>query len=547
MSLLQVIPLGGCGEIGKNCTAVVQGDDIILIDCGLSFPHEELLGVDIVIPDFTWVLENADKVRGIFLTHAHEDHIGALAYLLPDLDVPVYCTRFCEALLRQKLADRARGLEPDLRIFEPGNIVEAGELSVEPVRVTHSIPETCALAVRTEHGIVLFTADFKFDNAPIDKQTSDTKRLAELGEEGVLLLMSDSTNVDQPGWSESESAVGPTLHTLLSESPGRVILTTFSSNIHRMQQVINAAHETGRKVAVAGRRMDQTLSLCQAMGYVKIPDGVYIRLDHASQYKPEELVILATGSQGEPKAALSQMSHGEYRRLRFQEGDTVIYSARAIPGNEGAIWRKINRMVMLGVHVIVDHPTPIHVSGHAHEEEIKMMLNLTKPFYVAPVHGEARHQKHFEDLLLKDGHPAHRIFVLQNGEMLHIDKEKAWTEFGAPSGEVLFDQSGSIIIESSVIHERTQLAHDGVIVAAVNINFESGELLERPTLTARGFCGTEDHLNKATNDLVAMLDGLHGGEMADRATLEDQITACVKRTISRVSRQRPSIIAAVGG
>ncbi|MBZ0214650.1 MAG: ribonuclease J, partial [Nitrospirae bacterium] len=325
MSFVQVIPLGGADEIGKNCNVVRQGDDIVVVDCGLSFPSEEMLGVDIVIPDFRYLLANRDKVRGVFITHAHEDHVGGLPYLLRELQVPVFCSPLAAALLRPKLEERVGAKAFDLRIFNPGDIIEAGSLSVEPIRITHSIPETCAMAVRTAQGIVLFTADFKFDFTPVDGKMANITRLGELGREGVIALVSDCTNAEETGWSLSESVVKNGLRNAFANAQGRVLLTTFASNIHRMQQTIDVAAEMGRKVAIAGRRMEQTIEICAKMGYMKLQPGVMIALRDSTQYPAHQLAILTTGTQGEPLSALVQMSKGEYSRLQIQKGDTVLY------------------------------------------------------------------------------------------------------------------------------------------------------------------------------------------------------------------------------
>ncbi|RYG47329.1 ribonuclease J, partial [bacterium] len=325
MSVVQVIPLGGVGEIGKNCTAVREGEDIVLIDCGLSFPDEDMMGVDIVIPDFTYLVENADKVRGVFLTHAHEDHVGGLPYLLKQIRVPVYCTEFTQALIRQKLEERLTRDRIDIRVFKPGDIIQAGKLSVEPVRVTHSIPENCSMAIRTSHGIVLFTGDFKFDFTPVDGKLANITRFGELGVEGVVALFSDSTNVDRPGWGPSESTVTEGLRAVFNSAPGRVLLTTFASNIHRLQQAYDVAAETGRKVAVIGRRMEQNVDICERLGYLKVPKETRIRLDEVQNYQDDKLVIFTTGSQGEPMSALVQMSKGTYGRMQIKRGDTLVY------------------------------------------------------------------------------------------------------------------------------------------------------------------------------------------------------------------------------
>ena len=545
MSLLQIIPLGGAGEIGKNCTVVRQGDEIIVVDCGISFPHEEHFGVDIVIPDFSYLLENKDLVRAIFITHAHEDHIGALSFLLPKLDVPVVATRFTAEMIKSKMDERLRDYKPEIQIVEPGDSVDAGPFSVEYVRVTHSIPETCALAIKTDHGTVFFTADFKFDFTPVDGLTSDIARLTELGKEGVLAMISDSTNVDRPGWGPSESSVSVGLRKAFREAPGRVLITMFSSNVHRMQQALDVAKETKRKVAVAGRRMDTTLQLASRTGYVNVPEGTLIRLDDIQKHADKDLVILTTGSQGEPMAALSQMSREEYGRMQIKPGDTVMYSARPIPGNEGAIWRTVNRLFLLGANVIYDSEVPIHVSGHAYQEEIKMMLSLTDPFYVIPVHGEPRHQHIYREMLKEMGWPDHRVFTIQNGQTLLIDDKKA--EYGPDEdwGEQLIDQHGNVAVTEPVLAQRTALGHDGVIVVSVGIDLKRGEVKTRPEVVTRGFSGPTEVVDAGMEAVCEALDGLSQTARCDATVVKDTIEAAVKKTVQRACQQRPVVIGVV--
>ncbi|HLO98740.1 MAG TPA: ribonuclease J, partial [Fimbriimonas sp.] len=475
MSLVRVISLGGVGEIGKNCALVEQGDDIVVIDCGLSFPNEEMLGIDIVVPDFTYLVQNKDKIRGVFLTHAHEDHVGGLPYLFREISVPVYCTEFTHGLIKHKMEERLPHKKIDFRIIKPGEKVKAGSLEVEAIRVTHSIPENCAIAVNTEHGYVLFTGDFKFDFSPIDGKLTDLKRFGEIGDEGVVVLLSDSTNVERPGWGPSESTVTDGLRKVFMEAQGRVLLTTFASNIHRMQQVYQVAKETGRKVAVVGRSMERNLEICQNLGYVKIPLGVSITLEEAKRLPANEVAILTTGSQGEPLSALVQMSKGAYGRLQIQEGDTLIYSARPIPGNEGAIWRTINRLFMQGCRVIYESPTPIHVSGHAYQEELKMMINLTRPFYIAPVHGEPRHQYLYNQLANNMGYPEHRRFTLEAGVPLEITEKHASLGKPVPTGRVLVDNSGTPGVSEEVLRDRYNVANDGVIIISLAVDTTHGE------------------------------------------------------------------------
>lgn len=546
MDKIEIIPLGGCGEIGKNCTIVKRGDEMVLIDCGISFPHEEHYGVDIVIPDFTYLIENQDKLKGIILTHAHEDHVGALAFLLPEVDVPLYATRFTSAMIMSKLRERMRHFQPEINEFEPGSDFEVGGFEIRSVLVTHSIPETCAIAIKTEYGHILFTADFKFDFTPVDGKLTQLDKLTQLGEEGVVALLCDCTNVDRRGWSTSESEVTKGLEKVFRDAPGRVLVTTFASNIHRMEQVINTAHKVGRKAAVAGRRMENTIDMCLNMGYMKIPRGALIPLDDVNNYPKEEIVMLTTGSQGEPMAALSQMSRGEYSRMRIQEGDTILYSARPIPGNEGAIWRTVNRIYRMGAHVIVDSVLPIHVSGHGHQDEMKMMVNLTKPYYVLPVHGEPRHQSLFRDVLNKMGYENKRVFLMENGDQFTMDKETAWLDRSeVASGEILIDQSGNVPVRSDVLRERASLGHEGAVMIALSVDTDAGEIVGRPTIESRGFSGPPEALDRALEFVGNNIGKLSGAEIRDEDYLKKAVREAAQAAIAKTCQQKPTIFVAL--
>lgn len=538
MTNLEILPLGGAGEIGRNCTAVIQGDDIIVVDCGISFPHEEQLGVDIVIPDFSFLIENKDKIRGIFLTHAHEDHVGALSWLLKDIKVPVYGTELTHAMIRQKLDERLDIRTLILREVQLGEVTKAGAFEVELIHVTHSIPDSSAISIKTEHGYVLFTGDFKLDFTPVDGRLTQIQRLTEIGREGVVVLLSDCTNIERKGWGRSERMVAQGFRKVFTEAPGRILITTFASNIHRMQQALDIAAETGRKVAVAGRRMEQTLEICSKLGHVRIPKGVRIALEDIDNYEPHELVILTTGSQGEPRSALVQMSKGEYSRMKIREGDRIIYSARAIPGNEAPIWRTLNRIFNLGAVVVYDQDPPVHVSGHGHQEELKLMINLLRPFYLAPVHGEPRHQHLYLEMSRFMGHPEHRMFQLHDGMKLVLNETTAWTEEFCSAEPKLLDSSGKFFVSNAVLQERTSMANFGMVIIELKVNAKGAHLEDPPLLTAKGFSADEDVLRRVQTTIGANLDKLSPSEWRDKETVRSIAMDAARVTLQRSASNR---------
>jgi ribonuclease J len=542
MPQVQIIPLGGVGEIGKNCTVVQEGDDLLIVDCGLSFPNEEMLGINIVVPDFTYLVQNKDKFKAIFLTHAHEDHVGGLPYLLDKLRVPIYCTEFTAALIRQKLDEKVGRDKYDIRIYKPGDVIKVGVLSVEPVRITHSIPENCGLAVRCSHGIIFFTGDFKFDFTPVDGKATDMARLSELGREGVVALLSDSTNVERPGWGPSERSVLPGMQAVFAAAEGRILMTTFASNIHRMQQFMDVAAEYGRKVAVVGRRMEQNIDTCERLGYINVPKGTRIKLEDLALYPPNKVAILTTGSQGEPMSALVQMSHGEYGRLQIKSGDTLVYSARPIPGNEGAIWRTINRLFQQGCKVIYDSPMPIHVSGHAYQEELKMMINLLKPFYIAPVHGEPRHQYLYNHIAKEMGHAEHRIFTMACGVPLNLDDTSAALGTAVAAGSVLVDNAGTAGVSDEILRDRYSVANEGLVIVTVPVDVTKGVLAGDPSIMAKAFSGSPKTLDIALDFLLDAMRNLGREELRDTSRVKADAADAVKRAIQRRGGARPLVV-----
>jgi ribonuclease J len=545
MALVQVIPLGGANEIGRNCTALIQDNDMIIVDVGLSFPNEEMHGVEIIIPDFSYIIENKKKLRGIFLTHGHEDHIGAISYLLQEVNCPVYGTDFTLGMVRNKLAEKMDLKRVKLIPVKAHQKIDVGSLSVEFIRVTHSIPENSSLSVWTKHGIVLFTGDFKFDYTPVDGKLSDVDRFKELAEEGVLLLLSDSTNVDRPGWGPSESSVLEGFLKIFREAKGRVLVTCFASNMHRIQQAFDAAEATGRKVAIAGRRMEMTVDMCIRMGYMNVNPVTRLDIEKAASHPPEKTIIMTTGSQGEPLSALVKMSKKNYSRLRIRKGDTILYSARPIPGNEGAIWRTINRLFSMGAEVIYEYSTPIHASGHAYQEEIKMMINLTRPYYIAPIHGEPRHQFHYTKMVEEMGYPNKRVFCLKDGHPLCLSEKTAWIDDPVQSGEIYIDKAGGRGISNKVLRERNNLADYGVITVQLLVNKKSFQPLSKPKVESRGFSGGQDILDDIAAELTYVFSNLHPGEIDFKSSLSHYASDTVSKFIQKQYGYKPIIVAQV--
>ena len=484
---LRVIPLGGLGEIGKNITAFETDKDIIIVDCGITFPDDDMPGIDAVIPDFTYLEANFEKIRGIFLTHGHEDHIGALPFFLKKINVPIYGTRFTNALVKRKLEEENMVESVQLETVNYGDYIIKGDFAVEFIRTNHSIADSAALAIMTPAGVVIHTGDFKVDYTPIDNQPIDLMRLAELGEHGVLLLLSDSTNSERKGFTMSESTVGASFDDLFSKIPGRIIVATFASNIHRMQQIINAAKKFGRKCAVCGRSMVNVLEVARDLGYMDC-DDIIVPIEEANNYKDEEIVIITTGSQGEPMSALTRMASATHNQVEVTPNDTIIISASPIPGNEKAIAKLIDELFKRGANVIYKALADVHVSGHACEEELKLILTITKPRYFMPVHGEYRHQIAHSNIALKVGIPEDNIFLMNNGNVLEFrGPDLVIREEQVESGNILVDGLGVGDVGNIVLRDRKHLSQDGLVVVTIAASAETGELLSGPDVVSRGF------------------------------------------------------------
>ena len=485
---LKIIPLGGLGEIGKNMTVVEFGNDLIVIDCGMGFPDEDMYGIDAVLPDITYLRNNASRIRAMIITHGHEDHIGAVSFVLKELDIPIYTTPLTAALIELKLEEQDLLYHTQIFTKKPGSVFRIGGFSIEFIRVNHSIPDAVALAIRTPLGTVIHTGDFKIDVTPISGGMTDLVRFGELGNEGVLALLSDSTNVETPGYSASERKVGESFDKLFQNCDKRIIITTFASNVHRLQQIINVAAKSGRKVAVTGRSMENVLRTAMVLGYMEVPENVLVDLDQINGLPKNRIVILSTGSQGEAMSALYRMAFSEHKQIQIDSGDRVIISASAIPGNENTISRVIDELFHKGAEVIYDRHTDLHVSGHACQEEQKMILALTKPKYFIPVHGEQRMLVKHAELGRMMGVNPKNIIVAENGTVIEFTKKGVICEDNVQTGAVLVSGSGGIgEVGSVVMRDRHKLAEDGMIVVVLTYSSHDHKLLAVPEIVTRGF------------------------------------------------------------
>jgi len=483
---LKVIPLGGLEEIGKNMTVFEYGESIIVVDCGVAFPEDEMLGIDLVIPDVSYLEKNLSKVKGIIVTHGHEDHIGALPYVLNRIPVPVYGTDLTLGLIENKLIEHQMLDKAELKIIRAGQTIQLGAFKVEFISSTHSIADSVALAIHTPVGVVLHTSDFKIDHTPIEGEPIDLARIAELGKKGVLLLMADSTNAERPGYTMSERTVGETLDTVFKDAKSRIIVATFASNIHRIQQIVNSAMKFNRKVALNGRSMINVVKTAMKLGYLNIPSDILLDVDKIQKLPKEQIVLITTGSQGEPMSALSRIASNNHRKVSIEKGDLVIISASPIPGNEKYISRVINDLFKQGADVIYEALVEVHVSGHARREELKLIHRLVRPKFFMPVHGEYRHLKQHANLAQSLGMPEENIFLMENGQVLELSQRKAQISGTVQSGSILIDGLGVGDVGNVVLKDRKHLSEDGLIVVVVTVNSD-GKIMTNPEVISRGF------------------------------------------------------------
>ena len=543
---LRIIPIGGLDEIGKNLTAFEYSNEIVIVDCGMAFPDNDMPGVDMVINDITYLIKNAQKIKGIFLTHGHEDHIGGLPYFLKEINVPVYGTRLTLGLVEHKLKEHNMLSRVQLIRTRAGQIVDTGKyFSIEFIRTNHSIADSVALAIKTPVGTIIHTGDWKIDSTPIVGEPIDLTRLGELGNEGVLALMSDSTNVERPGYAMSERTVGDKFDMIFQGCDKRIIVATFASNVHRVQQIIDAAAKNKRKVAVSGRSMENIVEISILLGYMKVPEGVLINIDNIKKYRPNQVVIITTGSQGEPMSALTRMAFSDHRKVEVTKDDLIIISASPIPGNEKPVSNVINELFKIGAEVIYKSLMDVHVSGHACQEELKLMLAITKPKFFIPVHGEHRHLVLHKKLAEQVGIPPSRSFVLSNGTVLEMDESSAKISGTIPAGQVLVDGLGVGDVGNIVLRDRKHLAQDGLIIIVITIDQETRTMVSRPDVISRGFVYVReaeqliDEVKTISEDAVSTCLSRRN---VDWAMMKNTVKSGVARYIFERTKRNPMIL-----
>ena len=544
-SKLKIIPLGGLGEIGKNLTVYEYGKDIILVDCGMGFPDQSLYGVDMVIPDITYLKSNRDHIRGMIITHGHEDHIGAIPYVLRELDIPIYTAPLTAAIIELKLEEHDLLYHTQIFTKKPGDRFKLGCFEVEFIHVNHSIADAVALAIKTPIGTVIQTGDFKIDITPIQGGMIDLPRLGQLGNEGVLALLSDSTNVERPGYSASESRVGDCFDELFKNCDKRIIVTTFASNVHRLQQIINVAAKYKRKVGITGRSMENVMRVATELDYVDIPEGVMVDMAHIGSLPKNKTVVICTGSQGETMSALYRMAFSEHRQVSINAGDRVIISASAIPGNETTISKVIDELFQKGAEVIYDRNTPLHVSGHACQEEMKMMLALTKPQYFIPVHGEYRMLCKHAEIAKMMGVEPKNVVVSENGKVIELTKRSIKSTSSVPAGDVYIDGTGVGDVGSAVLRDRRHLAEDGVVMAIVTLSADDGKPVAQPEIITRGFVYVKeaenliDELKRVVNE---SLDSCERQRISEWSAIKGRIKSNISGYLYKTTRRSPMVL-----
>ena len=542
---VKVIPLGGLGEIGKNLTVIEYDNEILVIDCGLAFPDAELYGIDLVIPDITYLLNNRDKVKGFLITHGHEDHIGALPYVLKQLNVPVYGTKLTLALIRSKLEERNMLSTCTLVEVKPGDEVKTENFRVEFIRTCHSIPDACALAIHTPEGVIVHTGDFKIDYNPIDGEVIDLNHFAKLGSQKVLLLMADSTNVERPGFTVSEQVIGKNLTKIFGDAKGRIIAASFASNINRVQQIINSSLVYGRKIAFSGRSMEKISAIAMDLGYMHLPEDQQISVDDIDKYPANKITIITTGSQGEPLAALSRIAYSNHKKITLEKGDSVIISASPIPGNEKPISKLIDELFKKGANVIYNLIEEVHVSGHACQEELKIMHTLVKPKFFMPVHGEYRHLKQHAMLAEDLGMDPKNIFILETGQVLELSRNDAKIAGKINSGAVMIDGLGVGDVGTVVLRDRKHLSQDGILTVVVTINKTSFSILSGPDIITRGFVYVKesgDLLNEATEVVRAELDKCMEKKITEWSIIKSNIKYSLGEFLYKKTKRKPIIL-----
>ena len=541
---LLVVPLGGVEEIGLNMTVFQYAGDLIIVDAGLMFPEEDMLGVDFVIPDFSYIIENREKLKGIILTHGHEDHTGALPFLLKEFEVPVYGTALTLALVREKLREHALD-DVQLISVKPRDSITLGCFSIEFIRVTHSIVDGVGLAIKTPVGTVIHTGDFKLDPTPVDGELMDFLRFSEYGEKGTMLLLSDSTNAEKGGFTFSEREVSRAFDDIFSKVKGRIIIATFASNIHRIQQAINVAVQYGRRVIMCGKSIVSNAQIALDLGYLKMPGDTWVRLEDLKDLADSEVVIITTGSQGEPMSVLSRIAMDEHKHIKVKEGDTVILSAKIIPGNERSIGRIINHLMRRGADVKYEKVSEIHVSGHASKEELKLMMNLVRPKYFIPIHGEYRHLKYHARLAEKSGIPKDNVFILSDGEVLEINESGAAKVGKVRSGRVFIDGKGTYGVEDIVLRDRRTLAHDGIVIVLVGVEKLTKKIVSGPDIISRGFVfedASQDIINEVRDLMATTLSGLQDDIISDVALIQSKLRSTLKKYLRNTMDRRPMIM-----